>query len=285
MNEPTIAVEHLSLRYDGVTALDDITFSVEPGMVLGLVGRNGAGKSSLLQCMLGLTVAQEGSAKLLGCESVELTDTVRARLGYVAQTPELFGWLRVGEHADLLGALYPGWTQEIARDLLRRFDLAPDVRVSKLSPGERQRLAIVLALQHRPDLLIFDEPVASLDPVGRRDFLRSLFDHDALNHEALTVVISSHLLEDLERVVTHVMFLDKGRIQLCGSRDELAEHVRTAFTEKEIRKAPGLLRCHQLSGKLWQSVIDMRVFALSSLPADARVQALGLSDLFVALNS
>ena len=293
MNEPkatmattaAINVDHVSLAYGGVTAVDDVSFSVAPGSVLGIVGRNGAGKSSLLQCMLGLTVPQTGTANLLGCPSLALTDSVKARLGYVAQTPELFDWLRVREQISLIGGLYPGWSEARAQALCRRFVLPDDMRVRKLSPGEKQRLAIVLALAHQPALLVFDEPVASLDPVGRRDFLRSLFEQESLNGEAVTVVISSHLLEDLERVVTHLLFLEQGRIQLFGARDELAEQIRVAFTDAELPPNTGLIHVKKLADGGWQSVIDLRAFPSESLPANARVQALGLSDLFVALNT
>ena len=293
MNEPevttatsaTINVDHLSLAYGGVTVVNDVSFSVAPGSVLGIVGRNGAGKSSLLQCMLGLTMPQTGTANLLGCPSLALTDDVKARLGYVAQSPELFDWLRVREQISLVGGLYPGWSEERAQALCRRFALPDDMRVRKLSPGEKQRLAIVLALAHQPELLVFDEPVASLDPVGRRDFLRSLFEQESLNGEAVTVVISSHLLEDLERVVTHLLFLEQGRIQLMGSRDELAEQIRVVFTETELPPNSGLIHAKKMDDGAWQSVIDLRTYPTDALPARARLQALGLSDLFVALNT
>lgn len=172
MNEAAAALkaEHLSLRYGAITVLNDLSFSIAPGSVLGVVGRNGAGKSSLLQCLLGLTVPQGGTSSVLGCPSLALTDDVKARLGYVAQTPELFDWLRVSEQISLIGGLYPGWSVARARELCLRFELPEDMRVRKLSPGEKQRLAIVLALAHQPDMLVFDEPVASLDPIGRRDF-------------------------------------------------------------------------------------------------------------------
>ena len=280
-----INVDHVSLAYSGVTVVNDVSFSVAPGSVLGIVGRNGAGKSSLLQCMLGLTVPHTGTSNLLGCPSLALTDDVKARLGYVAQSPELFDWLRVREQISLVGGLYPGWSEARAQALCLRFALPDDMRVRKLSPGEKQRLAIVLALAHQPELLVFDEPVASLDPVGRRDFLRSLFEQESLNGQAVTVVISSHLLEDLERVVTHVLFLEQGRLQLMGTRDELAEQIRIAFTEVALLPHAGLIHAKKSDDGTWQSVIDLRKYPVEWLPANARVQALGLSDLFVALNT
>ena len=293
MNEPNavvstaavINVDHLSFSYGGVNVVNDVSFSVAPGSVLGIVGRNGAGKSSLLQCMLGLTVPQAGTARLLGCPSLALTDHVKARLGYVAQSPELFDWLRVREQISLIGGLYPGWSEARAQALCRRFDLPDDMRVRKLSPGEKQRLAIVLALAHQPELLVFDEPVASLDPVGRRDFLRSLFEQESLDGEAVTVVISSHLLEDLERVVTHVLFLEQGRIQLMGTRDELGEQIRVVFTDVALSPNDGLIHAIKLDDGTWQSVIDLRAYSVDALPGRARLHALGLSDLFVALNA
>lgn len=286
-NESSAVIEasHLSLRYGGVTVLNDVSLSIAPGSVVGLVGRNGAGKTSLLRCLLGLTLPAAGHARLYGCDSRELTDDVRRRLGYVAQSPELYDWLRVREQVALFGRLYPGWRQERARELCARFELREGSRVSTLSPGERQRLAIVLAMQHRPDLLIFDEPVASLDPVSRRDFLRLLFEQDTLHHGAATAIISSHLLEDLERVVTHLLFLDHGRVQLFGARDDLAEHIRAVDSEQALTASPGTLRSARREDGAWQSVVDTRTFDLAVLPGSAQARALGLADLFVALNS
>ena len=286
MNDtPAISVEHLSLRYGGVTALDDVTLNVERGSVLAVVGRNGAGKSSLLQCMLGLTVPQSGNSQLLGCPSLALTDDVKARLGYVSQSPELFEWLRVGEQISLIGGLYPNWSEERARALCVRFSIAEDMKVRTLSLGEKQRLAIVIVLAHQPDLLVFDEPVASLDPVGRRDFLRALFEHEARDGEPVTVVISSHLLDDLERVATHVLFLEHGRIQLMGGRDDLADALQLVLTDQPIETQPGVLRTRKADANMWQSVIDTRSLPQSSIPCNARTQALSLADLFVALNT
>lgn len=286
MNDtPAIAVEHLSLRYGGVTALDDVTLNVERGSVLAVVGRNGAGKSSLLQCMLGLTVPQSGNSQLLGCPSLALTDDVKARLGYVSQSPELFEWLRVGEQISLIGGLYPNWSEERARALRVRFSIAEDMKVRTLSLGEKQRLAIVIALSHQPDLQVFDEPVASLDPVGRRDFLRSLFEQTPRDGEPVTVVISSHLLEDLERIATHVLFLEKGRVQLMGGRDELAERVQLAVTTHAIAPQAGLLKSRQLAADEWQHVVDTRALGDGALPPDTALKALSLGDLFEALNT
>lgn len=284
---PGLAVEanHLCVRYGPVTVLDDISFALAPGSVLGLVGRNGAGKTTLLRALLGLLPPAAGVAHLLGCDSRQLTDAVRVRLGYVAQSPELYNWLKVREQLALFGQLYPSWSERHTQELSARLDLPEDMRVGKLSPGERQRLAIVLAMQHRPDLLIFDEPVASLDPIGRRDFLRLLFEHETLSQSSATTIISSHLLEDLERVVTHLLFLDAGRVQLFGTRDELAEHMREVVTPVLPASQPGLLRSKRdAEDGTWRLVVDERSFDVKALPPAATCRPLGLSDLFIALN-
>lgn len=186
--------------------LGPVDLRIPEGAVVGLVGRNGAGKSTLMRCLLGLQTPDAGEARLLGEPSLALSDAVRERLGYAAQTPDLFPRLTGQEHLDEMAAVYPGVHLPDALALAARLDLPLGRRASALSLGDQQKLAVVLALAHDPDLLLLDEPVASLDPISRRDFMRALF---ALRRkpEPRTVLVSSHLLSDLERVVSHVLFL------------------------------------------------------------------------------
>ena len=277
---PAIVASGLTLRYGTRTVLDNVTFELAGGSVLGLVGRNGAGKTSLLHCLLGLTAPTSGQSRVLGCPSLDLDNETKGNLGFVGQTPELFEWLRVREHVSLLGPMYPNFSASRAQDLLRRFEV-PDLRAGKLSPGERQRLAIVLALMHRPTLLIFDEPVASLDPMARRDFLRALIELDADDAQAPTVVISSHLLEDLERVATHLLFLREGRVQLMGDREELAENIVAVYSESPPSALPGEISSHRLESGGWRTLLDRRVAGAAANGGEA----LALTDLFLALNS
>ena len=279
---PPIEALHLSLRFGAAKVLDGVSFSLKPGSVLGLVGRNGAGKTSLINCLLGLTVPTAGASLLMGTSSLALTDEVKANLGYVAQTPELLEWLRACDHVSLLGPLYPNWSRMRAEALLKRFDV-PDVRVGKLSPGEKQRLAIVLALMHRPQLLVLDEPVASLDPVARRDFLRALIELDTDDANRSSVLISSHLLDDLERVATHLLFLKQGRVQLMGTREELAESLVAVYGDAPLTEDAGVLHTHRLESGGWRSVVDLRRASERTRALDVRTLTLG--ELFIALNS
>ena len=147
--------------------------------------------------------------------------------------------------------------------------------------AKRTHLAIVLALMHRPKLLIFDEPVASLDPMARRDFLRALIELDADDAQAPTVVISSHLLEDLERVATHLLFLRDGRVQLIGDREELSENIVAVYSESPPSASPGVINSHRLESGGWRSLLDRRLAGAAANDGEP----LALTDLFLALNT
>ena len=280
--EGVIRCEQLNLHHDYSTILSGITLNIPRGAVVGLVGRNGAGKSTLLRCLVGLTATSSGSAHLLGCPSLDLTDTVRARLGYVAQTPDLFDWMSVYEHLTAIGRAYPTWNETRCLVLAARLNLPLGCAVRKLSGGDQQKLAVVLALAHDPEVLILDEPVASLDPMTRRDFMRSLFiehgereDLPASTVEP-TILISSHLLSDLERVVSHVAFLRDGRLQLFDAWDAMLEHLRLLPRETSAIPPSAIIFKNPA-----HYVIDTR-HAPQCVNAG---QALTLDELFVELNS
>lgn len=259
------------------TVLDDISFTLPGGAVMGLVGRNGAGKSSLLRCLVGLAVPQSGSSQLLGSPSLDLSDDVRERLGYVAQTPDLFGRLNGGEHLREMATLYRNFDDRRAMLLALKLDLPMGIRADKLSLGDQQKLSVVLALAHRPDLLILDEPVASLDPLARRDFMRELF---ADADEKRSVLISSHLLNDLERVVSHVLFLREGHIQLVDSWDALMENLRVIVCTA-VPTHSGVVHSRRV-GQGFHALVDLRALAA---PDDwQRGQVLRMDDLFEELN-
>lgn len=275
-----LCVRSLSLRYDEVTVLAGIDVSIPRGAVVALVGRNGAGKSTLLRCMVGLSVPEQGDVQLLDCPAMALDDVTRDRIGYVGQTPDLLDWVGVWEHVRYIGSFYKHWDEHRARELLIHFGLAEDRRVGKLSVGEQQKLSIVLALAHDPELVLMDEPVASLDPLARRDFLRALFERRD-GQDARTVILSSHLLTDLERVASHVLFLRDGKLQWFGEHDALTEQVRLVSIGQALPQQPGLLSQRRV-GDGWRALVDTRLFAPQASTAGAR--ALNLDDLFVEFN-
>jgi ABC-2 type transport system ATP-binding protein len=224
MTAAIIEVSSISKRFDQRVVLDQLDWQVMPGQVLGLLGRNGAGKSTLLECLLGLRETDAGKVTIFGEDVANLSEAARARIGYVPQQSDLFEWLTPRQMLDYFKALYPRWNGAKVTALLARWgfdEVKCSKPISKLSGGEKQRLSIIRALAHEPDLLILDEPVAALDPVGRRDFLRELI--DGVIERDTTVVFSTHILSDLERVALDVAFLKDGKILLQGPLDELLE--------------------------------------------------------------
>lgn len=277
-----IEAENLSLTLNSKQIFSDIHLAIPYRAVVGLVGRNGAGKSSLLRSLLGLTYSTSGTSHLLACPSKKLDDHTRERLGYVAQTPDLFSWMQCWQHIETIGLSYDNWTPTRAMNLALKLDLPLKQKVSTLSIGDQQKLSVVLALAHDPDLVLMDEPVASLDPVSRRDFMRAIFDDRAFDDaaigdtarakEARTILVSSHILSDLERVVTHVAFMRQGKIQWFDEWDAISEFIRIDETQQS--KSP----IHKTNTGI--AVIDTRIE-----PNLASAGRVSFDDLFVFMNS
>ncbi|WP_313703807.1 ABC transporter ATP-binding protein [Massilia sp.] len=285
MTTPIIQSSSISKHFGSAMVLDKLDWQVMPGQVIGLLGRNGAGKSTLLECLLGLRELDAGSVHIYGEDVARLSDATRARIGYVPQKSDLFEWMTPRQMLGYFQALYPRWNTAKVDALLERwgFDaLMQNKPISKLSGGEQQRLSIIRALAHDPELLVLDEPVSALDPVGRRDFLRELI--DGVIERGTTVVFSTHILSDLERVALDLAFLRDGKIALQGRLDELLEGARRVV-------GPGaLLDGKPLAGELRrQRAADGTVSVVThGAAADTlraqpgvRVEPLSLEDLFI----
>jgi len=232
-----LATRGLGKRYGRRWALSGCTFEVPVGQVAGLVGPNGAGKTTLLHLSVGLIEPSAGSITVLG-EEVAATSAQLARVGFVGQDTPLYPSLSVADHLRLGAALNPGWDAPLARARIARLGLDRAQRAGTLSAGQRAQLALTLALAKRPELLVLDEPVATLDPLARREFLGGLMEFAAENTP--TVVLSSHLVADLERVCDYLILLAEGCVQLCGAVDELlATHRRLSGPRRDSSQLPG----------------------------------------------
>ena len=288
MTSPIITLSGVSKHFGAQSVLQALDWSIMPGQVVGLLGRNGAGKSTLIECLLGLREVDAGSVTIFGEDVSNLSESARARIGYVPQQSDLFEWLTPHQMLDYFKALYPRWNDAKVAQLLTRwnFDAAKCGRpISKLSGGEKQRLSIIRALAHDPELLILDEPVSALDPVGRRDFLRELV--DGVIERNTTVVFSTHILSDLERVALDVAFLKDGKIALEGGLDELMESARR-IVGPEL-----LLTALAISGEVRRTVqrdgtveviarsLTADAMALAQREPSVRIETLTLEDLFV----
>jgi ABC-2 type transport system ATP-binding protein len=213
--ENAIEANALGKRYRRRWALADCTLTVPAGQVTGLVGPNGAGKTTLLELAVGLLRPTTG------------TITVRPRCGFVAQGAPVYAGLSVADHLRMGQRLSTRWDASLARRSVDEAGLDGRQRAGRLSGGQRARLALALAVARRPELLVLDEPAASLDPLARRDFLDSVTRAVAASGQGMTVVFSSHLLADLERTCGYLILLAGGQVRLAGQVDALLSAHRT----------------------------------------------------------
>ncbi|HWB36667.1 MAG TPA: ABC transporter ATP-binding protein [Rugosimonospora sp.] len=210
----------LTKRYGRRPALQDCTLDVPAGRVVGLVGPNGAGKTTLLQLAVGLLRPTSGNVTVLGGKPGSGPAQL-ARVGFVAQDTPTYAHLTVADHLTLGARLNPHWDAGLARKRVEALGLDPAQRAGRLSGGQRAQLALTLAIAKRPELLVLDEPVASLDPLARRDFLRTLMEFVA--EAGASVILSSHLVADLERVCDHLIVLSASHVLVNGDVDALLD--------------------------------------------------------------
>ena len=224
MMSAVIAASGLGKQYRHTWALRDCTLAIPEGHVVGLVGPNGAGKTTLLRLATGMLTPTRGTITVLG-QRPAAGPAQLARVGFVAQDTAVYARLTVADHLRLGAWLNPGWDDNLARQRIRRLDLDPKQRAGSLSGGERAQLALTLAMAKRPEVLILDEPVASLDPLARREFLQGLM--EAVAEQRLSIVLSSHLVADLERVCDYLVVLVASKVRVAGEvSDLLASHHR-----------------------------------------------------------
>jgi ABC-2 type transport system ATP-binding protein len=274
-----LSAHGLGKRYGRRWALSDCTLEVPAGRVVGLVGPNGAGKTTLLHLAVGLLAPTSGTIEVLGGRPAAGPAQL-ARVGFVAQDVPTYGALSVEDHLRLGARLNPGWDDALARSRIERLGLDLAQRAGKLSGGQRAQLALSLGVAKRPELLILDEPVSSLDPLARREFLQDLM--EAVAEHELTVVLSSHLISDLERVCDHLIVLVGSRVQLAGDIDELlAAHHRLSGARRDPASLPADQHVISASHTDRQTTLLVRTQAPIHDPAWTVAQ-LSLEDLVLA---
>lgn len=216
-----ISLEHVSRRYGSKQALDDVSLEVPKGVVLGLVGANGAGKTTLIKHVLGLLRPDQGSVHVFGLNPVSRSVQVLSRLGYLSEDRDMPPWMNVGELLRYSRAFYPRWDAAYAEALRQRFQLSATSRIRTLSKGELAKAGLLVALAHRPELLVLDEPSSGLDPIVRREMLEAVV--RSVAEEGRTVLFSSHLLDEIARVSDSVAMVAHGRIVLHSPLHQILE--------------------------------------------------------------
>jgi ABC-2 type transport system ATP-binding protein len=250
---PLLHTERLTKRYRRTTALTDVSLDIPAGRVVGLVGPNGAGKSTLLGLTAGLLRPTSGTIEVLGHEPGSQLE----RIGFVAQDTPVYSGLTVADHLRLGAKLNPRWDADLAEKRIQQVGLDPKQKAGQLSGGQRAQLALTVAAAKRPELLVFDEPVAALDPLARRSFLQNLMEFVA-ELEA-SVILSSHLIGDLERVCDHLIFLDASQVQVAGEvEDLLTTHHRLVGARGDFDDLPPEVEVIQADHTDRQSTLVVR---------------------------
>lgn len=274
-----IQTEGLGKQYRKMWALADCTLSIPAGHVVGLVGPNGAGKTTLLNLAAGMLAPTTGTIEVLGGPPIAGPAQL-ARVGYLAQEAPVYAGLSIADHLRLGAHLNPGWDAALARDRIERLTLDLGRKAGKLSGGQRAQLALTLALGKRPELLILDEPVASLDPLARREFLQDLM--GTVAEQEVSVVLSSHLISDMERVCDYLIVLVDSRVRVAGPVDELlATHHLLSGPRREPDTLPDGLQVISASHTDVQTTLLARTSGPVLDPAWT-VSEVGLEDLVLA---
>jgi len=279
MMTAVIETSGLGKRYRRTWALRDCTLAIPEGHVVGLVGPNGAGKTTLLHLATGLQAPTSGTISVLGAPPPSSPGQL-GRVGFVAQNTPVYARMRVADHLRLGAWLNPSWDEKLAQQRIGELDLDPRQRAGTLSGGQRAQLALTLALAKRPELLLLDEPVAALDPLARREFLRGLM--EAVAAHGTSVVMSSHLVADLERVCDYLVVLVASRVRVAGEVSALlATHCRLSGPRRDPDTLPADLEVIEESHTDKQSVLLVRTGEPVHDPAWT-VMPVSLEDLVLA---
>ena len=288
--EYVLETSGLTKRFDRVTALDHVDLRIRRPSIVGLLGKNGSGKSTLIRHLIGLQLPSEGSVTTLGCPSAELGPDELGQIGYLPQEIRLLDWMTVGQHLHYVSSFYEGWDRERERRLLDELELDAEAIVGALSTGNLQKLAVVLAVCHHPRLLVLDEPVSDLDPIVRAKLLTFLL--EILREDEATILVSSHVLRDVEKIVDHVVCLDRGRVIADTALDDLKEDYSEWLVVANGADLPGrfdepFVRAQEIRGREARLVVKHGAAGIDRFRAQHRVDVsarpLNLEEVFPVL--
>ncbi len=282
-----IKINSLNKSYKKEQVLKELNWQVNQGDIVGLLGKNGAGKSTLLKSLLNIEEIDSGEITLFGEQHQQLTAQIKGRIGYVPQENDEISWLSISDLIKFRKQFYHQWSDEKVAELIERWDINTKKTIAELSPGQVQRVLIILALAPMPELIVFDEPAAALDPAARREFLKEIV--SLASDENITIVFSTHIVSDLERVANKVAILEQGKICYFDDLDTTKENVVQLTirqtTENDI-DVPNVLRCkkHQQGQNCVVSKLDQNwLVEMQNQGVEITVTPMGLEDIFLEL--
>ena len=289
MSEAIIDIKNLTREFGSKRALDDVTMTVQRGTVMGLVGENGAGKTTLIKHILGLLKAQQGTVSVFGMDPVSNPEGVLSKIGYLSEEGDLPTWMRVHELMSYSAAFYPTWDNEYAMQLLNEFKLDPSAKLNKMSKGQRSRAGLLVAMAYRPQLLVLDEPSSGLDPIVRKDILGAII--RMIADDGRTVLFSSHLLSEVERVADQISMVKNGKILISDSLEDVkaSHHRATLLFDQPQNERPNIEGSLTWSGggREWQGTFrsDKATLEKAAQLLGAKIVergSLSLEEIFVA---
>jgi len=281
-----IQVQHLTQGYGRREVLHDVSLTIPAGQTLALLGRNGAGKTTLIRTLLGLIAPRAGTVQILGLDPARDALSIRRKIGYLAEDQVMYGWMTAIEIGRFLAPFYPAWNDPHYGSLLTRFELPVDVKIKHFSKGQTVRLGLALALAHRPEAIILDDPALGLDPIARKEFNRDLIEH--LQAEGRTVLYSSHLLSEVEAVADAVAILDRGRLIRTGRTEVLQREIKRVILPLDSMPRddapPGLLDVRRDGSRVAITVdgAEEWIRTLRAGGSEPTVEDLSLDEIFEA---
>lgn len=283
-----IVTERLTKYYGRQRVVDDLSLRVPYGTVYGLLGRNGAGKSTTIKMLLGMVHPDRGRSELLGEDTATLSPATRARIAYLAEGHPLYRWMTVGQAVRFVKAFYPRWNGPLVEQILNHFELPQRKKLRHLSRGQRAQVALALSVAPDPDLLILDDPTIGLDTVVRRDFLESMI--QIIQRRGRTILFSSHILSDVERVADRIGVLVDGVLRVDCPTDEFKQAVKKVVlqfdgTPPDFPACTGLVAARPVGTRLELIVVrpgDEHWERIERLkPRSKEVIDLNLEDAFI----
>ncbi len=288
----SIECHHVSRSYGSQKALEDFSLILPRGSIYGFLGRNGSGKTTLIRMLVGLMWPDQGEIQVLGKNPREFTVEDRQKIGYLSEKQILPPALKIGQLVNFCRPLYPKWDDSVVQRLSDRFGLDSKKKIQKLSNGQQRQVGFMIALAQKPEVLILDEPASTLDVVARREFLDEIL--ELIREEERTVLFSTHILSDVERIADRVGILRDGKLAIDESLDSLKENVKQIrFTSRDGSTPKILLpNTYRTKKDRQELLVTARVNdlpaiqqAAQSAGCDYEILSLGLEDLFVEISS